>query len=91
MVERRFEDDEDDAEAYLDDGGCEHVVLSEEGNVDPIFEVADRQNFFVGVGFNQFFVDSLFEISIFFFGMFKHFFDIRITGDFPFGLPSEVE
>ena len=59
--------------------------------MDPILEVGDRKDFFIGVGFYQLVVDPLFELPEGFIGMFKQLLDVRIIGGLPFGVPFQVK
>lgn len=59
--------------------------------MQPVLEVADRQHFLPGVGFNQFSVDFLLPFSELFVGMFEQILHRGIVTSFPVGLPPEIE
>lgn len=91
LIERTLENDEDNSKSNLNDGGWEHVPLSKDRNMNPVFKVTNRQNLFVWIRLNYFPPNFLFKLSNIFVGMLKKLFDVLFISSGPFGLPFKVK
>ena len=63
FIERTLEHHEYNREADLNDSCTEHMPFPKESDGNFVLKVANGQHFLLGEGFNDFFVESLLEIS----------------------------